>query len=62
MSSDMHVERRRICAQQVIVNGGDLKPAFDQLRHHRVDFSFKKDEVAHNHGAAMHGLEGDPAT
>src|SRR5262249_43548870 len=60
MSSHMHVERRGICAQQVVMNCGDLQSAFDQLDHHWVDFSFKKDEVAHDHGAAMHRLEGNP--
>ena len=57
----MHVKCRRICTQQVVVYCGDLQPAIDQLRHHRVDFSFKKDEVAHNHRAAMCWLESDPA-
>src|SRR5262245_35317701 len=61
MSSDMHIESWRICAQQVVVNRGDLQSAIDQLRHHWIDFGFQKDEIAHNHGATMHGLERNPA-
>ena len=57
----MHVEGRGIGAQQMVVDGGDLKPAFDQLGHDRIDFGFKQHEVAHNHRAAMRWLERNPA-
>ena len=61
VAADMHVERRGARAQQVIVNGGDLEPALDQLRHDRIDLGFQQHEVAHHHGLAMHRLERDPA-
>ena len=31
MTADMHVECRAVLPQQVIVDGGNLKPAFDQF-------------------------------
>ena len=61
MAADMHVEGRGARPQQVIVHGGDLEPAFDQLEHDRIDFAFKQHEVAHHHGFAMHRFERDPA-
>src|SRR5207302_64441 len=48
-------------AQQVIVHGGNLKSAFDQLEHDGIDLSFKQNEVAHDHGATVRRLECDPA-
>ena len=60
MSADMHVESRRIGAQQVVMDSRDLDPAFDQFGHHGIDFGFKENEIAHHHGAAMRRLEGDP--
>ena len=35
VAADMHVERRGAGAQQMIVHGGDLEAALDQLEHHR---------------------------
>ena len=61
MAADMHVERRGAGAQQVIVHGGDLEAAFDQLEHHRIDLGLQQHEIAHDHGAAMRRLERDPA-
>ena len=62
MASNVHVERSGRGAQQVIVNGGDLKAAFDHLEHHRIDFGLKQHEVAHDHGVSVHGLERNPAS
>ena len=61
MTADMHVECRGVRPQQVIVDGGDLKAAFDQLEHHRIDFGLEQHEVAHNHGFPMHRFERNPA-
>ena len=44
------------------MNGCDLKSAFDQLGHHRIDFGFEKHDVAHNHRATMRWLKCHPAT
>ena len=61
MSRDMHVKRRRIGAQQVIVQGSHFNALRKQLAHHRIDLAFRQDEVAHHHGLVPHRLEGDPA-
>ena len=61
VAADMHVEGRGIGAQQMIVNGGNLDAAFDQLGHYGIDFGFEEDEIAHCHRAVMHRLEGDPS-
>ena len=61
VTADMHVERRRTGAQQVIVHGGDVEAAFDQLDHDRVDFGLEQHEIAHHHGLAVHRLERHPA-
>ena len=61
VTGDVHVERRRIGAQQVIVDRGDLEPAFDHLGQHRSDLGFEQHQIAHRHHAAMGGLERDPA-
>ena len=61
MSADVHVECRRIAAQNVIVNGGDLEAVLDQLGHHWVDLGLEQHEVPHHHCAAMRGLECGPA-
>ena len=58
---DMHVERRRMGAQQMVVQGSHLKALGKQLAHHRIDFAFREDEVAHHHGLVPHRLEGHPA-
>ena len=58
---DMHVERRRIGAQQMIVQGGHLKALGKQLAHHGIDLAFGEDEVAHHHRFVPHRLEGEPA-
>jgi hypothetical protein len=60
MASDMHVERRGTGTQQVVVHGGDLESAFDQLEHHRIDFGLQQNEVAHHHRFPMHRFERDP--
>jgi hypothetical protein len=58
---NMHVERRRTRAQQMIVDGRDLEAVRDHLRHHRIDLGFEQHEVAHDHGAAVPRLERNPA-
>ena len=58
---DMHVKRRRIGAQQMVVQGGHLKALGKQLAHHRIDLAFGEDEVAHHHRLVPHRLEGYPA-
>ena len=58
---DMHVKRRRVGAQQVIMQGGHLNALGKQLAHHRIDFAFGEDEVAHHHRFVPHRLEGEPA-
>ena len=58
---DMHVKRRRIGAQQMVVQGGHLKALRQQLAHHRIDLGFGEDQIAHHHGFVAHRLEGHPA-
>jgi hypothetical protein len=57
----VHVERRRIAAQHVIVDGSDRDAVRDQLGHDRVDFGLEQDEIAHHHRAAVSRLECRPA-
>ena len=57
----MHVERRRIAAQHVIVDGGYVEAVLDQLAHHRIDLALGEHQVAHHHDAAMRRLECHPA-
>ena len=45
----------------MVVQGGHLKALGKQLAHHRIDFAFGQDEVAHHHGLVAHRLESDPA-
>ena len=59
--ADVHVEGRRVGAQQMIVDRGDVEAALDQLGHHRIDLGLQQHQIAHHHGAAMHRLERDPA-
>ena len=61
MSSDVHVERQRLGAQQVVVDRGDLEATLEQLRHHGVDLGLQEHEVAHRHRHVPHRLERDPA-
>ena len=61
MAADMHVERRRAGAQQMIVYRSDLQTALDQLAHHRIDLGLHQHKVAHHHGTAMRRHECDPA-
>ena len=61
MAADMHIEGRRTAAQHVIVDRGDLEAVLDQRGQHRIDFGFQQHEIAHDHGAAMRRLEGEPA-
>ncbi len=62
MSADMHVERQRFGAQQVIVNRGDLHAAFEQLGHDWVNLALEQHQVTHRHGHVItHRLEGDPS-
>src|SRR5215216_1201940 len=60
--ADVHVERRRIGTQDVIVDSRDLKTVLDQLGHHRHDFALQQHQIAHRHGTAMRRLEGDPTS
>ena len=57
----MHVEGGGARPQQVIVHRRDLDTAFDQLRHDGVDLGLQQHEIAHDHRAAVHRLEGHPA-
>ena len=61
MTTDMHVEGRGACAQQVVVDRGYFQAALDQFRHDRIDLGFQQHEITHHHGPAMHRLERDPA-
>ena len=61
MAADMHVERQGSAAQDVIMHGGDLEAALDQLGHDRINFGLEQHEIAHHHRAAMHRLERGPA-
>src|SRR5215472_10232054 len=58
----MHVKSRRIGAQKMVVNSGDIETAVNELGHYRLDLGFEQDEIAHNHGLAAHPLKCDPAT
>jgi hypothetical protein len=57
----MHVESRRIGAQQMIVNRGDVETALDELGHRRLDLGFEQYQIARHHGLAAHSLECDLA-
>jgi hypothetical protein len=61
MASDMHVERRRARTQHMIVHGGYLQPAFNQLEHDRIDLGLQQYEISHRHRTTMGRLERDPA-
>ena len=45
----------------MVVHGRHLQALGKQLRHHRIDFAFGQDEIAHHHGRVAHRLERDPA-
>jgi len=47
--------------EQVIVHGRDLEAVLDQLGHDWIDLGIEQYQIAHRHGAAMRGLERDPA-
>ena len=61
MAANMQVEGLGVRPQQVIVDRGDLKTAFDQLEHHGIDLGLEQHEVAHDHGFPVHRLERKPA-
>ena len=61
MAADMHVEGGGRGAQDMIVDGGDLEAAVQQLGHDGRDLGFEKHEVAHQHGFTAHRGERDPA-
>ena len=61
MAADMHVEGGGRGAQDMIVDGGDLEAAVEQLGHDGRDLGFEKHEVAHQHGFTAHRGERDPA-
>ena len=61
MAADMHVEGRRIGAQQMIMDGRDIETVLDHLRHDGLDLGFQQHEIAHRHHFAAHGLERHPA-
>ncbi len=58
---DVHVKRRRIGAQQMVVQRGHLNALGKQLAHHRIDLAFGEDKVAHHHRFVPHRFEGEPA-
>ena len=60
LAHHMHVERHGFCAEQVIVQSGDLKAALFQLLHHRTDLVLGQDQIAHDHGLVAHRVERDP--
>lgn len=57
----MHIEGRGYRAQQMIVERRHLDNGLKQFRHHWVDLGFREDEITHNHGVAVHGLERNPS-
>ena len=61
MPADVHVVRRGIAAQHVIVDRGDLDAVFDQFGHDRIDLGIEQHEVAHDHDPAVGRLECRPA-
>jgi hypothetical protein len=61
VATDMHVEGRRTCPQQVVVDRRDLQAVLDHFRHDGVDLSFEQHEITHDHCPAVHRLERDPA-
>ena len=61
VTADMHVEGRRVGAQQMVVDRRDFEAVLDQLGHDRIDLGLKQHEIAHHHRAAMRRLESRPA-
>ena len=60
VSEDVHIEGRRLRAQQMIVECRDLDAAFGKLGHHRCDLGFGQHEIAHHHGGVAVRPEGEP--
>ena len=58
MAFVVHVHHVRGHLVQVVVDGGDLEPAAQEAGHHRGHFLVEEHEVAHDHGAIPHLLEG----
>src|SRR5438445_632219 len=54
----VHVHDVRRHLVEVIVNGGNVEPAAEEAGHHRGHFLVEQDEVAHDHRAVAHLLEG----
>ena len=61
MTVHVHVERRRLRTQQMIVQGRHRDAAREQLRHHRVDLILGEHEIAHHHRGVAFRLEREPA-
>jgi hypothetical protein len=61
VSRDVHIEGFGIGTEQVVMDGGNLEAARDHLGHDRVYLRVQQDKIAHDHGAAVGGLECDPA-
>ena len=45
----------------MIMHRCNFDPALDQFRHHGIDLGFEENEIAHDHCAVMHRLEGHPS-
>ena len=59
---DAHIERRRICPQNMIMDSGDFESILDRRGHYRRDLTFQQNQIAHHHRAVMGRLESCPAT
>src|SRR4029453_15445415 len=59
--ADMHVVRRWIAPQDVIVDRGDFEPPPHHLAYYRGDLGVEQHEIAHHHYPAVRRLERSPA-
>jgi hypothetical protein len=60
VTEDVHVQRRGLGTQQVVVQRSDLDAVLLQLLHHRADLVLGQHKVAHDHGRVVAGLEREP--
>ena len=57
----VHVHRKGLAPQQMVVQRGDGDPAGEQLRHDRIDLVHGQHEIAHHHPVGAGLLECEPA-
>lgn len=62
LSGDVHIEGRGLRPQKMIVDSCYRYAAGEQLAHDGIDLILDHDQIAHDHGFAAHGFEGEPAT